>query len=554
MQLFYHALLLAAASAFAPNAARRASLIASSASTETRVDGPSRTLVREHLGLPVIAVIGRPNVGKSTIANRLSGSHNDGAIVHDEPGVTRDRAYQRACAPRRAARRASRRRKRGRDFDPTPTPPTRSLMPARLPGGSWQNKDFYVVDTGGLVFDDDPNELFLEDIREQAMLALGEAHAVMLVADGQAGVTAMDERIAKFVRRLGAPVFLMVNKCESPVEGAAQAAPFWRLGVGEPFAVSGMHGTGVAEVLEAMDAVGHLERAALGGDGALESRVSVNVAIIGRPNVGKSSLLNRLIGQERAIVSDIAGTTRDPIDALLERRLPAAAGAAAGAEPATRVYRFIDTAGVRRRNKVGYGSEFFMVNRALKAIRRSDVVLLVLDLSSGILEQDMVLAERVNADGRACVILANKWDLVAKDQRTYLDAERHIRESLTTVRWAEIVLISAKTGKRCLNVYDAVDRAREAHGRRVSTAILNEVIRDALLFQPPPTHSSKGRGKIYYSIQVATEPPTILAFCNNPVLFSPNYRRYLERKLRESLDFVGTPVRLLFRGKRARMV
>ena len=413
-----------------------------------------------------------------------------------------------------------------------------------------------MVDTGGLVFDDDPNELFLDDIREQAMLALGEAHAVMLVADGQAGLTTMDERIAKFVRRLGVPVFLMVNKCESPVEGPAQAAPFWRLGVGEPYAVSGMHGTGVAEVLEAMDEAGHLDRIAREGDDAgLESKISAHVAIIGRPNVGKSSLLNRLIGQERAIVSDIAGTTRDPIDALLERQvpgLPAADGAAA--EPDTRVYRFIDTAGVRRRNKVGYGSEFFMVNRALKAIRRSDVVLLVLDLSSGILEQDMVLAERVNADGRACVILANKWDLVAKDQRTYLDAERHIRESLTTVRWAEIVLISAKTGKRCLNVYDAVDRAREAHGRRVSTAILNEVIRDALLFQPPPTHSSKGRGKIYYSIQVATEPPTILAFCNNPVLFSPNYRRYLERKLRESLDFVGTPVRLLFRGKRARMV
>ena len=267
---------------------------------------------------------------------------------------------------------------------------------------------------------------------------------------------------------------------------------------------------------------------------------AVNVAIVGRPNVGKSSLLNRLYGRERSIVSDIAGTTRDAVDALVEVD--------------GKAYRFIDTAGIRKRKKVEYGNEYLMVNRALKAIRRADVVLLVIDVVAGINDQDKILAQRVAEDGRACVIVANKWDAVEKDDRTYNEAVAYVKEELFAVSWAEVLFTSALTGQRCNKVYEAVDRASKAHRQRVKTSVLNEVLAEALSWQRPPAVKASQQGRVYYCNQVAVEPPTMVVFCNNPKLFPDSYKRYLDRKFRESIDFTGSPIRWHFRGKKLRQL
>eukprot|EP00614_Pseudopedinella_elastica_P010128 CAMPEP_0172591144 /NCGR_PEP_ID=MMETSP1068-20121228/9780_1 /TAXON_ID=35684 /ORGANISM="Pseudopedinella elastica, Strain CCMP716" /LENGTH=645 /DNA_ID=CAMNT_0013387375 /DNA_START=423 /DNA_END=2360 /DNA_ORIENTATION=+ len=456
--------------------------------------------------VPVVAVLGRPNVGKSALSNRISGKYNRGAIVNDEEGVTRDRTYLRS---------------------------------------EFCGKVFDVVDTGGLVFEDDEKALFLDQIRQQAQLALTEAAACILVVDGQQGLHPLDEQVANFLRKEWCskiPVFVAVNKCESEVRGDLQAADFYKLGLGEPLAVSGIHGTGVAELLEAVDP--HLYEVSeedLAEEEALGAR-TVSIALIGRPNVGKSSVFNRLFGEARAIVSPLAGTTRDTLDAELER--------------GGRIYKFIDTAGIRRRGKVQYGNEFFMVNRALKAIRRSDVAVLVLDAILGVSDQDRVLAQRISDDGRACVVLLNKWDAVdEKDDKTYLKSVEYVKEALPAVKWAPVLLVSALTGQRCPKIYDAIDQAVTSHRTRVSTAVLNEVIRDAILWQPPPVRrGTKGQGKVYYANQVGVSPPTVALFCNKPGLFSENYKRYLERRVRESLGFEGTPVKFLWRGKRVRTI
>jgi GTP-binding protein len=277
----------------------------------------------------------------------------------------------------------------------------------------------------------------------------------------------------------------------------------------------------------------------------------VNIAIVGRPNVGKSSLLNTLFGSNRAIVSDIAGTTRDSIDAIMERPPPASKP-----DDLPTIYRFVDTAGIRRKGKVEFGPEFFMVNRALRAMRRADVVLLVLDATAGVTEQDRVLAQKISADGRACVIICNKWDAVIdKDDKTYDKSVRYFREELPQIRWAPILFVSAATGQRCGKIYDAVDAAVVAHRRRISTSVLNEVLRDAVLWQPPPSRRNGAQAKIYYGSQVSTRPPTIVVFVNDPKLINDNYRRYLDRKMRESLDgFESTPIRWMFRGRRVRDV
>lgn len=278
----------------------------------------------------------------------------------------------------------------------------------------------------------------------------------------------------------------------------------------------------------------------------------INIAIVGRPNVGKSSLLNTIFGSNRAIVSEVAGTTRDSIDAVMER--PPPPGSDPGAMPT--VYRFVDTAGIRRKGKVEYGTEFFMVNRALRAMRRADVVLLVLDATAGVTEQDRVLAQKISSDGRACVIICNKWDAVIdKDESTYDKSVKYFREELPQVRWAPILFVSAATGQRCGKVYDAVDSAVRAHRRRISTSVLNEVLRDAILWQPPPARRNGAQAKIYYGSQVSTRPPTMVVFVNDPKLINDNYRRYLDRKMRESLDgFESTPIRWMFRGRRVRDV
>lgn len=517
---------------------------------------------------PLIAVIGRPNVGKSALVNRIAGTQSGGAIVADESGITRDRTYRSA---------------------------------------EFLGEKFQIVDTGGLVFDEDENTLFAKEIRQQAMIAIEESAGVVFVVDGQAGMTSVDLEIAEFLRKeilKDIPIHVAVNKCESEQTGPLSAVEFWNLGLGEPFAVSALHGVGTAELLETLfESIAEKGSAVEGfgtkvkkliaakdsfdsdeplpgedetdaflrkkyGIGAGAEKVveryeeamaafdyedkpeEINIAIVGRPNVGKSSLINSIFGDTRAIVSDMAGTTRDSIDAVMERPAPA------GSNQTSTIYRFVDTAGIRRKGKVEYGPEFFMVNRALRAIRRADVALLVLDATAGVTEQDRILAQKISDDGRACVIVMNKWDAVVdKDSSTYDKSVKYVRSELPQVRWAPILFISAATGQRVGKIYSTVDEAIQAHRNRVSTGILNEVLRDAVLWQPPPAKRNGAQAKIYYCNQVSVRPPTIVVFCNDPKLLNDNYKRYLDRKFRESLDgFEATPIRWIFRGRRARDV
>jgi GTPase len=327
------------------------------------------------------------------------------------------------------------------------------------------------------------------------------------------------------------PGVLAVNKCESPQLGLAQAAQFWNLGLGEPFALSGIHGNGTGEMLDQV--LLHLPPM------ATEPEVEeIKVAIIGRPNVGKSSLLNAFVGEERSIVSPISGTTRDTIDMVVERD--------------GKVYRLIDTAGIRRKKNVEYGPEFFGINRAFKAIRRCDVVLFVIDAEDGITEQELKLAGRIIEEGRACILVINKWDAIEKDNDTIYEYEKLIRDRLNFMDWAQIIFVSAKTGQRVANILALVDATNEQHQRRVSTSVVNEVLEEALSWHTPPTTRQGKQGKIYYGTQVSTKPPTFALFVNNPAVFKDNYRRYVERQFREVLGFAGTPLKIFWRGKKVR--
>jgi GTP-binding protein len=442
------------------------------------------------MSLPIVAIIGRPNVGKSTLANRLAG--NPEAIVHDQPGITRDRTYRPAF---------------------------------------WQDREFQIVDTGGLVFDDDTE--FLPLIREQAMIALTEATAAIFVVDGQVGLTGGDEAIATWLREQSIPILLAVNKCESPTTGMIQAADFWELGLGEPYPVSGIHGSGTGELLD--DLIKHLPPI-----DEIETEKEIKVAIIGRPNVGKSSLLNSFLGENRAIVSPISGTTRDAIDTVIERD--------------GKTYRLIDTAGIRRKKNVEYGAEFFGINRAFKAINRADVVLLVIDAIDQVTDQDQKLADRIIEEGRSCVIVVNKWDAIEKDTYTILDYEKEVRAKLYFMDWAELIFISAKTGQRVERILNLVDTAAEGHERRVSTAVINEVIEEAISWHSPPVTRQGKQGKIYYGTQVSSKPPTLVLFVNDPKRFNDNYRRYIDGQFRKQLGFKGTPIKLIWRGKSAREI
>jgi GTPase len=440
------------------------------------------------MGLPIVAIVGRPNVGKSTLVNRLTGMMD--AIVHDEPGVTRDRTYRPAY---------------------------------------WCDREYMVVDTGGLVFDDETE--FLPMIRQQVMTALSEASVAIMVVDGREGEMDADAEIAQWLRTQKVPVVLAVNKCESPQLGLAQAAQFWNLGLGEPFAVSGIHGNGTGELLDQM--LTHLPPPSTEPE-----EEEIKVAIIGRPNVGKSSLLNAFVGEERSIVSPISGTTRDTIDMVVERD--------------GKRYRLIDTAGIRRKKNVDYGPEFFGINRAFKAIRRCDVVLFVIDAVDGVTEQELKLAGRIIEEGRSCILVINKWDAIEKDNDTIYEYEKLIRDRLNFMDWAQIIFVSAVTGQRVPNILALVDATYEQHQRRVSTSVVNEVLEEALSWHTPPTTRQGKQGKIYYGTQVSTKPPTFALFVNNPAVFKDNYRRYVERQFREVLGFAGTPLKIFWRGKKVR--
>jgi GTP-binding protein len=440
--------------------------------------------------LPIVAIVGRPNVGKSTLVNRLSETQD--SIVHDQPGITRDRTYRYAY---------------------------------------WQDREFSVVDTGGLVFDDDTE--FLPLIREQVMVALAEATVAIFVVDGQTGLTGGDEAIAGWLREHSVPVLLAVNKCESPTAGLIQSMQFWELGLGNPFPISSIHGSGTGELLDEL--IKYIPPA-----DELEESEEIRVAIVGRPNVGKSSLLNAFIGENRAIVSPISGTTRDAIDTVVERN--------------GKTYRLVDTAGIRRKKNVEYGAEFFGINRAFKAIRRANIVLLIIDAIDRVTEQDLKLANRISEEGRACVIVVNKWDTIEKDTYTILEYEREVKARLYFMDWAKTIFVSAITGQRVEKIIDLVDQAVAEHQRRVSTAVINEVIEEAVRWHSPPTTRQGKQGKIYYGTQVSSQPPTMVLFVNDPKRFNENYRRYMESQFRQQLGFLGTPIRLIWRGKPAREV
>lgn len=454
--------------------------------TESLSNDNVKTLPKEKL--PIVAVVGRPNVGKSTLVNRLAGAFRNGAIVENVIGITRDRTYRPSI---------------------------------------WNGYSFQIVDTGGLVFDD--QSTFLPEIRAQALVAIEQASVVVLCVDGQAGVNPLDEELADFLRKevKNAVVLVAVNKCESDA-GYIMASEFWSLGLGEPYPLSAIHGSGTAELLDkVVSEIPFIK-------GEIEEDV-INVAIVGRPNVGKSSLLNLFVGDERAIVSDIPGTTRDAIDEMVTVH--------------GQRYRLIDTAGIRRKTNVKFGTEFFMVNRAFKAIRRADVVLLMMDVREAS-DQDRKIAEKIADEGKGCIVLANKWDLVdEKNNRSYKNTTDEVRERSVCIPWAPVELISVTERKRVHKIFSLINDALEQHRRRISTALLNEVLRDAVDWHKPPATKGGKQGRVYYCTQVSSRPPTIAMFVNDPSLFGDNYRRYIEGKFRKSLGFVGTPIRIVWRGK-----
>ncbi|ADF41155.1 ribosome biogenesis GTPase Der [Priestia megaterium] len=433
---------------------------------------------------PIIAIVGRPNVGKSTIFNRIVGERV--SIVEDIPGVTRDRIYS---------------------------------------SGEWLNVDFNIIDTGGIDIGDEP---FLEQIKQQAEIAIDEADVIIFLVNGRDGITAADEEVAKILYKSKKPVVLAVNKVDNP-EMRELIYDFYALGYGEPFPISGTHGLGLGDLLD--EAAKHFPKEK---DEDYGEEV-IKFSLIGRPNVGKSSLVNALLGEDRVIVSDLAGTTRDAIDTKFTKE--------------DQEYVVIDTAGMRKRGKVYESTEKYSVLRALKAIERSDVVLVVLNAEEGIIEQDKKIAGYAQEAGKAVVIVVNKWDTVEKDEKTMKKFEENIREHFQFLTYAPIVFLSAKTKKRTHTLLPMIDLASESHAVRVETSILNDVIMDAVAMNPTPTHNGN-RLKIYYTTQVAIKPPTFVVFVNDPELMHFSYKRFLENKLREAFGFEGTPIKIIARPRK----
>lgn len=435
--------------------------------------------------LPTLAIVGRPNVGKSTFTNRLVGRRE--AIVHDEPGVTRDRQYLKS---------------------------------------DWNGREFIVIDTGGIIPDERHDEI-VRSIRKQAEAACEEADIILFMVDAKQGLTPADEEIAQYLRSANKPIFVVANKVDN-VQMELETAEFYELGLGTPYGVSSVHGLGVGDLLDEIVAVFPPPDDEVLGE-------ELKVAIVGRPNVGKSSLTNCLLGEERMIVSDVAGTTRDAIDSLLvvgDKR-----------------YMLVDTAGIRKRSKVDFGVEQFSVVRALKAIERADVVVMVIDATTGVTEQDQRIAGMSDDAGKPCVLVVNKWDLVPKDTYTMEQFKKVLRDKLHHIDYAPMVFTSALTGQRVAKILEMAEAAAQEAQRRITTGLLNQVVTEAIALNSPPTN--KGRAmKVYYSTQVRVSPPAFVLFVNDPGLVSQSYGRYLENKLREAFGFAGTPIRVVFRERR----
>ena len=434
---------------------------------------------------PIVAVVGRPNVGKSTLFNALAGERI--SIVQDTPGITRDRIYTDV---------------------------------------TWLDRTFTLIDTGGI--EPDSKDIILSQMRAQAQIAIDTADVIIFLVDVKQGLVDADDKVADMLRRSHKPVVLVVNKVDSVNKYSADVFEFYNLGIGEPHPVSAVNKLGLGDMLE--EVVSHFDTEGAGEEEDERTRV----AIVGKPNVGKSSLINKILGEERLIVSDIAGTTRDAVDTEIVHN---------GKE-----YVFIDTAGLRRKNKIKEELERYMIVRAVSAIERSDIVVLLIDAVEGVSEQDAKIAGIAHDRGKAVIIAVNKWDAVEKDDKTIYRVTEKVRNVLSYMPYAEIIFISALTGQRLHKLFDVIDMVSENHAMRVATGVLNEIMAEAVAMQQPPSDKGK-RLKLYYITQVAVKPPTFVIFVNKKELMHFSYTRYIENQIRDTFGFRGTPLRFIIRER-----
>lgn len=437
------------------------------------------------MALPVVAVVGRPNVGKSTLFNKLIGKRL--SIVEDTPGVTRDRIYSKC---------------------------------------EWRSREFMVVDTGGIEPDND--DVILSQMRKQAEIAIDRADVIVLVTDIRCGVTASDYDVASILLKSGKPIVLAVNKCDTLGEPPVEIYEFYNLGLGEPFPISSQHGHGTGDMLD--EIFKHFP------DNKTDDydEEYIKVAVIGKPNVGKSSLINKIAGEERAIVSDIAGTTRDATDSIIENEHGK--------------YVFIDTAGIRRKSKVNEKIEHFSVLRAYMAVDMADVCIIVIDAEVGFTEQDSKIAGYAHEQGKASIVAVNKWDKVEKDNNTMKEYQTKLENDFSFMSYVPFIFISAKTGQRINKLFEMINYVNEQNSIRISTGMLNDVLAYATTRVQPPSDKGK-RLKIYYMTQASTKPPTFVTFVNRSDLFHFSYQRYLENQIRATFGLSGTPVRFVIRER-----
>ncbi len=440
----------------------------------------------ERRNKPIVAVVGRPNVGKSTLFNALAGENI--SIVKDTPGITRDRIYADV---------------------------------------SWLDMNFTLIDTGGI--EPDSKDVILSQMRRQAEIAIETADVIIFLVDVKQGLQDADSKVADMLRRSKKPVVLVVNKVDSFEKYMADVYEFYNLGIGDPVPISAANRLGLGDMLEEVTA--HFDRTQTEDEDDERTRV----AIVGKPNVGKSSIINRLLGEERLIVSDIAGTTRDAVDTEIVYK---------GKE-----YVFIDTAGLRRKNKVKEDLERYMIIRTVSAVERSDVAVLVIDAVEGVTEQDAKIAGIAHDRGKAVIIAVNKWDAIEKDDKTIYRFTEKVRNILSFMPYAEIIYISAKTGQRLPKLFETIDTVSENHAMRISTGVLNEIMAEAVAMQQPPTDKGK-RLRLFYITQVSVKPPTFVIFVNDKELMHFSYTRYIENQIRETFGFKGTPLKFIIRERK----
>ena len=435
---------------------------------------------------PVVAIVGRPNVGKSTLFNALAGEKI--AIVKDTPGVSRDRIYADV---------------------------------------TWLDKEFTLIDTGGI--EPDSKDIILSQMREQAQIAIDTADVIIFITDVKQGLVDADSKVADMLRRSGKPVVLVVNKVDNFDKYMPDVYEFYNLGIGDPVPVSAASRLGLGDMLDIVS--GHFPE----GSAQEEEDDRPRIAIVGKPNVGKSSIVNRLLGENRVIVSDVAGTTRDAIDTEIVHN---------GKE-----YIFIDTAGLRRKNKIKEELERYSIIRTVTAVERADVVLMVIDATEGVTEQDAKIAGIAHERGKGIIIIVNKWDAIEKNDRTMREYENDIRQVLSFMPYAEIMYESAVTGQRLIKLYDMIDMVIENQTLRIATGVLNEIMTEAVAMQQPPSDKGK-RLKLYYITQVSVKPPTFVIFVNDKELMHFSYTRYLENKIREAFGFRGTSLKFFIRERK----